>query len=71
MDIHLHRTMDGIAATRLIKSQYSDVAVLGLSNETRDYVSIAMKEAGASEVLVKDQLGDQLRDALVRAVAAR
>ena len=70
MDIHLHRTMDGIAATRLIKSRYPDVAVLGLSNDTREYVSLAMKEAGAFEVLVKDQLSDHLRDALDRAVAA-
>jgi len=71
MDIHLHRTMDGIAATRLIKSQYPDVAVLGLSNDTREYVSLAMKEAGAFEVLVKDQLTEHLHDALHRAVGAK
>ena len=71
MDIHLHRTMDGIAATRLIKSQYPDVAVLGLSNDTREYVSLAMKQAGAFEVLVKDQLADHLRGAFDKAVAAR
>ena len=71
MDIHLHRTMDGIAATRLIKSQYPEVAVLGVSNDTREYVRLAMKEAGAFEVLVKDQLAENLLDALHRAVAAR
>ena len=70
MDIHLQRTMDGIRATRLITSQYPGVAVLGLSYDTRDYVMSAMQEAGAFEVLAKDDIADHLRDAIQRAAAS-
>src|SRR5688500_15223883 len=52
MDIHLQRVMDGIAGTRLMRSRYPDVAIVGLSLDTREYVAAAMREAGAFEVLM-------------------
>ena len=50
MDIHLKR-MDGVTATRLIKEQYPQIAVIGLSVEHKDYELHAMKKVGAIEVL--------------------
>jgi DNA-binding NarL/FixJ family response regulator len=70
MDIHLHRMMDGIAATRLITSQNPGVAVLGLSCDTRDYVVSAMRQAGAFEVLGKEQTADEVYGAIQRASAS-
>ena len=70
MDIHLRRPMDGIAATRVIAKQCPDVAVLGLSYDRKDYVVSAMQEAGAFEVLAKDNIADLLHDAIRRAVAS-
>src|SRR5690349_8400330 len=37
--------MDGIAATRLIKSQYPQIAVVGLTRELKDYTVYSMKKA--------------------------
>ena len=70
MDIHLQRMMDGIEATRLISSEYPDVAILGLSNDTRQYVVSAMQEAGAFEVLRKEQPADEVYTAIQRAIAS-
>jgi len=72
MDIHLRRTMDGITATRLIKAQYPGVAILGLSWDTSEYVVSAMQQAGALEVLPKEQqtLTDDWYGAIQRAIAA-
>jgi DNA-binding NarL/FixJ family response regulator len=70
MDIHLQRMMDGIAATRLITSQNPRVAVLGLSCDTRQYVVSAMQQAGAFEVLAKEQPAGDLYIAIQRASAA-
>jgi DNA-binding NarL/FixJ family response regulator len=70
MDIHLQRLMDGIAATRLITSQNPGVAVLGLSCDTRQYVISAMQQAGAFEVLAKEQPADEVYGAIQRASAS-
>lgn len=72
MDIHLRRTMDGIAATRLILNQYPDVAIIGLSLDIRRYIVSGMQQAGAVEVLTKDEAnaGDVYR-AIQRAVASK
>src|SRR5689334_22599605 len=37
--------MDGIAATRLIKTQYPQIAIVGLTRELKYYTSYAMKKA--------------------------
>lgn len=71
MDVHLRRTMDGIAATRMIISRCPGVAILGLSWDTRDYVVSAMLQAGAFEVLMKDRsAGNEVHGAIQRAVAS-
>lgn len=70
MDIHLGRVMDGIAATRLLASHCPRVAVLGLSCDTRAYVAAAMREAGALDVLAKEQTPEQVQEAILRAVAS-
>ena len=61
--------MDGIEATHLIKKQYSQIAVVGLTRELKDYTSYSMKKAGASEVLDKKDAVAELYDAIQRAVA--
>ena len=70
MDVHLGRAMDGIAATRLLTNQCPRVAVLGLSWDTREYVASAMHQAGAIDVLAKEQTADEVHQAIVSAVAS-
>jgi DNA-binding NarL/FixJ family response regulator len=69
MDINMHK-MDGITATRLIKAQYPEIVIVGLTAAPKDYQIYAMQKAGASEVLDKDTAGVQLYSAIQRAVAA-
>jgi DNA-binding NarL/FixJ family response regulator len=66
MDISMPK-MDGIAATRLVKSQHSQVAVLGLSVTGQGYQVEAMLKAGAAEVLTKDRAVDELYDSIKNA----
>ena len=61
--------MDGIAATRLLKTQYPQIAVVGLTRELRDYTSYSMKKAGAFEVVDKKNAVVELYDAIQRALA--
>ena len=53
MDINMAK-MDGITATRLIKAQHQEIAVIGLSVDLKDYQFHALKNAGASVVLSKE-----------------
>lgn len=69
MDINLP-TMDGITATRLIKAEYPQVAVVGLSVETQDYLVYSMQRVGASEVVHKENAAGTLYGAIQKAVAA-
>jgi DNA-binding NarL/FixJ family response regulator len=69
MDIGMP-TLDGIGATRLIKTQYPEMAVVGLSVNVPSYSVEAMLKAGAFEVLTKDKAVDQLYSAIQRATAA-
>lgn len=69
MDISMGK-MDGITATRLIKTQYPQIAVVGLTVNTKDYQEYAMRKSGASEILSKDSAGVELFGAIQRAVAA-
>jgi DNA-binding NarL/FixJ family response regulator len=62
--------MDGIAATRLLRRQCPEVAVLGLSWDTREYVVSAMYQAGALDVLAKEKTADEVHGAILRAVAS-
>ena len=68
MDIVMPK-MDGIAATHLIKKQYPQIVVVGLTRELKDYTSYAMKKAGASEVVDKKNAVVELYDAIHRALA--
>jgi DNA-binding NarL/FixJ family response regulator len=69
MDISMSK-MDGITATRLIKVQHSHIVVIGLSVHLEDYQVAAMKQAGAFEVLSKDNAVTELYSAIQRAIAA-
>lgn len=69
MDISMP-TLDGIAATRLIKTQYPHVAVVGLSVNAPSYHVDAMLKAGAFEVVTKEKAVDELYSAIQRAIAA-
>ena len=69
MDIVMPK-MDGIAATRLVKTQYPQIAVVGLTRELKDYTAYSMKKAGAFEVVDKKNAVDELYDAIHRAIAA-
>lgn len=69
MDVNMQR-MDGVTAARLIKVQYPEVAILGLSAKAKHYDVYAMQKAGAFEVLSKEQSVQELYAAIQRAVAA-
>ena len=60
--------VDGIAATRIIKTQYPHIAVVGLTREPKDYILYSMKKAGASEVVDKKNAVVELYDAIQRAL---
>ena len=62
--------MDGIEATRLLKTHYPNIAVVGLTRELKDYTTYSMKRAGAAEVMGKQNAVDELYDAIQRAIAA-
>ena len=68
MDIVMPK-MDGIAATRLMKTQYPQIAVIGLTHDLKDYTLHSMRRAGASEVMDKKTAVVELYDAIQRAVA--
>ncbi|HET8670901.1 MAG TPA: response regulator transcription factor [Candidatus Saccharimonadales bacterium] len=68
MDIIMPK-MDGIAATRLIKTRYPQIAVVGLTRELKDYTLYSMVKAGASEVVDKANAVVELYHAIQRALA--
>jgi len=69
MDIGMP-SLDGIGATRLIKMQYPQIAVLGLSVNAPSYHVDAMLKAGAFDVITKEKAVDELYNAIQRATAA-
>lgn len=70
MDITLPK-MDGITATRLIKAEYPQIAVVGLSVETQDYVVYSMQRVGASEVVRKENAAGTLYGAIQNVPSSR
>ena len=60
--------MDGITATRLIRAQYPQVAVIGLAVEQKDFPLYAMHKAGATEIIGKEKAIGELPEAILRAV---
>ncbi|MDF2459015.1 MAG: putative Histidine kinase [Nitrospira sp.] len=69
MDMNMKK-MDGITAARVIKAQYPHVLVLGFSADTQNYNVYAMQQAGAFEVLQKEDARKDLYAAIQRGVAA-
>jgi len=69
MDMNMHR-MDGIRATRSIKTEYPHVLVLGYSADPKDYNVSAMKQVGAFEVMQKEEAMRDLYGAIQRGVAS-
>lgn len=69
MDVNMQK-MDGVTAARLIKVQYPEIAILGLSAKAKHYDIYAMQKAGAFEVISKEQSVQELYAAIQRAVAA-
>ena len=61
--------MDGISATRLIKTQYPQIAVVGLIHDLDDWTVNSLKTAGASEVVDKKTAVVELYGAIQRALA--
>jgi DNA-binding NarL/FixJ family response regulator len=69
MDIVMPR-LDGITASRMLKSQYPHIAVVGLSSHAKSYEVNAMIEAGAFEVITKDKAVHDLYEVIQRAAEA-
>jgi DNA-binding NarL/FixJ family response regulator len=69
MDMNMKK-MDGITAARLIKTQYPHVLVLGFSADKQNYNVYAMQQAGAFEVLQKEDAMKDLYAAIQRGLTA-
>jgi DNA-binding NarL/FixJ family response regulator len=70
MDINMPK-LDGIGATRHIKAHDKEVKVIGLSVHSDQYHKDAMIDAGATELLPKENATHDLYGAIQRAVAPR
>jgi DNA-binding NarL/FixJ family response regulator len=69
MDVSMPK-LDGIEATRLIKSRWPGIKVIGLSMHNEIMGSRTMREAGAEAYVHKTQAPAQLIDT-IRAVASQ
>ncbi len=63
MDVNMPK-MDGIEATRRIKSTFPSVRVIGLSVQKEEHVRTAMQQAGAIDFLQKDAAIEDLYRAI-------
>lgn len=69
MDVNMPK-MDGVTATRLIKQNHPEIAVVGLTADPPDYVRYSMLKAGAFDVVMKGQAVSELYSTIQRAVAS-
>lgn len=70
MDL-LMPVMDGITATKIIRSQYPDTEVIALTSVLEDASVTGAIRAGASGYLLKDADADELRRAIKAAAAGQ
>lgn len=63
MDVNLPR-LDGIEATKRIRLERPDTAIVGLSVHQSEHVVLAMKAAGAAAFLTKESAADQLYETI-------
>jgi DNA-binding NarL/FixJ family response regulator len=63
MDINMPH-MDGVQATRLIKEEFPNVIIIGLSVNDAAFVRQALLQAGATAYLNKDQAGEDIYDTI-------
>jgi DNA-binding NarL/FixJ family response regulator len=69
MDVNMPK-MDGVTATRLIKQNHPQIAVVGLTADAPEYVRYSMLKVGAFEVVMKGQAVSELYSVIQRAVAS-
>jgi DNA-binding NarL/FixJ family response regulator len=69
MDISMPK-MNGIAATRLIRTNFPRIVVVGLTTNTEGCFVNAMSQAGAVNTLAKENAVTELHKAIQRAVAS-
>jgi CheY-like chemotaxis protein len=68
MDVNLPR-LDGIEATKRIRREHPETAVVGLSVNQAEHVARAMRDAGAAAFLTKESAADQLYETIETVVA--
>ena len=66
MDVNMPQ-MNGIEATRRIKTHYPHVAIVGMSVNADKHLSRAMKEAGATKLVAKDRGVEELHTEILNA----
>jgi PAS domain S-box-containing protein len=64
MDVSMPR-MDGIEATRRIKEAAPEICIIGLSMHNEDDMASTMRNAGASDYLMKTVAAEELVDAIL------
>ncbi|MGE0274294.1 MAG: response regulator [Nitrospiraceae bacterium] len=67
MDVNMEK-MDGVEATRRIKTQWPTVLIVGLSFSNPSQVEPLLLQAGASCYVSKDSAGDRLYEAIIATV---
>ena len=69
MDINMPK-MNGIAATRQIKTKWPKTTIIGISVNIGDANGDAMKQAGAATLLTKEAVVEQLYRTIIQKVGA-
>jgi len=70
MDINMP-TMNGIEATKSIRTRFPRILVIGLSVNVGDENQLAMKAAGATTLLTKESAVEHLYGAILQAIESR
>jgi DNA-binding NarL/FixJ family response regulator len=70
MDVSMP-VMNGVEATRRIKNEAPEIAVIGLSMHSSEEARTSMKKAGARDYLLKDRPAPELLSAIKRFAHSR